>query len=47
MKYQVCDYCGKEFPKNITYFKKYSHKTEEGLNFHTTCRECEKKLEYE
>ena len=47
MKYQVCNYCGKEFPKNITYFKKYSHKTEDGLNFHTTCRKCEEKLEYE
>ena len=39
MKYQICDCCGKELPKNITYFKKYSHKTEDGLNFHTTCRE--------
>lgn len=40
-KYQICDCCGKELPKNITYFKKFSHKTEDGLNFHTTCRECE------
>lgn len=47
MKYQICDCCGKELPKNITYFKKYSRKTENGLNFHTTCRECEEKLEYE
>lgn len=46
IKYQKCDCCGKEFPKNITYFKKYSHKTENGLNFHTTCRICEEKLKY-
>lgn len=45
IKYQVCNCCGKELPKNITYFKKYSHKIEEGLNFHTTCRECEERLE--
>lgn len=29
-KYQIC---GEKFPKNIQYFKKYSHKTLEGLNF--------------
>ena len=46
-KYQVCDCCGKELPKNINYFKKYSHKTEEGLNFHTTCRDCELKQKYD
>ena len=45
-KYQVCDCCGKELPKNIDYFKKYSHKTAEGLNFHTTCRDCELKQKY-
>lgn len=45
-KYQVCDCCGKELPKNINYFKKYSHKTAEGLNFHTTCRDCELKQKY-
>ena len=47
IKYQKCDCCGKEFPKNITYFKKYSHKTANGLNFHTICRSCEEKLEYD
>ena len=46
-KYQVCDCCGKELPKNINYFKKYSHKTAEGLNFHTTCRDCELKQKYD
>lgn len=45
-KYQVCNCCGKELPKNIDYFKKYSHKTAEGLNFHITCRDCELKLKY-
>ena len=40
-KYQICDCCGEKFPKNIQYFKKYSHKTLEGLNFHTTCKNCE------
>lgn len=46
-KYQVCDCCRKELPKNINYFKKYSHKTAEGLNFHTTCRDCELKQKYD
>ena len=46
-KYQVCNCCGKELPKNINYFKKYSHKTAEGLNFHTTCRDCELKQKYD
>ena len=46
-KYQICDCCGKELPKNINYFKKYSHKTAEGLNFHTTCRDCELKQKYD
>ena len=46
-KYQVCDCCGKKLPKNINYFKKYSHKTAEGLNFHTTCRDCELKQKYD
>lgn len=46
-KYQVCDCCGKELSKNINYFKKYSYKTAEGLNFHTTCRDCELKQKYD
>lgn len=37
---QQCDVCGRWLDKNISNFKKYSHKTN-GLNFHTTCRECE------
>lgn len=37
---QQCDVCGRWLDKNITNFKKYSRKTN-GLNFHTTCRECE------
>lgn len=45
-KYQICDCCGEKFPKNIQYFKKYSHKTLEGLNFHTTCRNCEYTQQY-
>lgn len=45
-KYQICDCCGEKFPKNIQYFKKYSHKTLEGLNFHTTCRSCEYTQQY-
>lgn len=44
---QTCDVCKKDLPKNITYFKKYSYKTEDGLIFHTTCRECEDKIEQE
>lgn len=45
-KYKICDCCGEKFPKNIQYFKKYSHKTLEGLNFHTTCRNCEYTQQY-
>lgn len=45
-KYQICDCCGEKFPKNIQYFKKYSHKTLEGLNSHTTCRNCEYTQQY-
>ena len=44
---QKCEICGRELPKNITYFKKYSHQTEDGLIFHRVCRECEDKIEEE
>lgn len=47
IKYQTCDCCKKVFPKNITHFKKLAYKSEDGLNFHTTCRACEEKLEYD
>ena len=40
---QQCDVCGRWLDKNITNFKKYSRKTN-GLNFHTTCRECEDRI---
>lgn len=40
---QQCDVCGRWLDKNITNFKKYSRKTD-GLNFHTTCRECEDRI---
>lgn len=40
---QQCDACGRWLDKNITNFKKYSRKTN-GLNFHTTCRECEERI---
>lgn len=40
---QQCDACGRWLDKNITNFKKYSRKTN-GLNFHTTCRECEEHI---
>ena len=43
---QICDVCGRSLPKTTQYFKKYSHKTD-GRNFHTTCKECEKKKEIE
>lgn len=43
---QTCDICGRSFPKTTQYFKKYSHKID-GKNFHTTCKECEKKKEIE
>ena len=45
-KYQVCPVCGRTLKKNIENFKKYAHKTEDGLNFHQICRECEQKIEY-
>lgn len=41
---QQCDVCGKWLDKDISNFKRYSVKTN-GHNFHTTCRECEKKIE--
>lgn len=37
---QQCDVCGRLLDKNISNFRKYSRKTN-GLNFHTTCRDCE------
>lgn len=40
---QQCDVCGKWLDKSIDNFKKYSRKTN-GLNFHTTCRECEDRI---
>lgn len=42
---QKCDKCGKEFPQTTKFFKKYSHKTN-GLNYHSTCKECEDKEKY-
>lgn len=40
---QQCDVCGRWLDKDISNFKKYSRKTN-GLNFHTTCRECEDRI---
>lgn len=40
---QQCDICGRWLDKDISNFKKYSKKTN-GLNFHTTCRECEDRI---
>lgn len=47
MTIQKCEICGRDLPKNIIYFKKYSYKTEDGLSFHTICRECEDRIEKE
>lgn len=41
---QQCDVCGRLLDKNISNFRKYSRKTN-GLNFHTTCRDCEDRIE--
>lgn len=46
IKYQTCTCCNKSLPKTIEYFKKYSHKTEDGLNYHTICRDCEYQIDY-
>lgn len=40
---QQCDVCGRLLDKNISNFRKYSRKTN-GLNFHTTCRDCEDRI---
>lgn len=40
---QQCDVCGRLLDKNISNFRKYSLKTN-GLNFHTTCRDCEDRI---
>ena len=40
---QQCDVCGRLLDKNISNFRKYSRKTN-GLNFHTTCRDCEARI---
>lgn len=40
---QQCDVCKEWLDKNITNFRKYSHKIN-GLNFHTTCRNCENRI---
>lgn len=36
-------YVGRLLDKNISNFRKYSRKTN-GLNFHTTCRDCEDRI---
>ena len=40
---QQCDVCSRWLDKDISNFKKYSRKTN-GLNFHTTCRDCEDRI---